>query len=67
MSLVVGDEPVAYSLRDLICHVTRHHDVQLCRLDETFALCNNHTFQLIWLCMDIPATQDTLSITTSIR
>ncbi|KAL5012371.1 hypothetical protein ScPMuIL_010922 [Solemya velum] len=67
MSLVIGEGPELTTIQDLITQVTTDHELQLCPQEEAFDITNKHSFTIIWLQMAIPASQEVLSLTTSIR
>ncbi|XP_041370772.1 uncharacterized protein LOC121384440 isoform X2 [Gigantopelta aegis] len=67
ISLVVGDGTEADCLRDIITDVVFNHNVQVCCHSETYDICNSKVFQIIWLKMKVPTSQEVLSLTTSIR
>ncbi|XP_064616805.1 uncharacterized protein LOC135480809 [Liolophura sinensis] len=67
MSLLVGDIESTDSLFTRLCQAIPGHEVMRCRLDEAFMMCNCHRFQLIWLVVSSPVSQETLSFTTTIR
>ncbi|XP_061170142.1 uncharacterized protein LOC133179390 [Saccostrea echinata] len=67
VSLVVGEGPQAENLKDIISNQTVAHEVRLCRLEEAFEACNVQCYLLIWVLIDMPVTQEVLSLTTSIR
>ncbi|XP_046360991.1 uncharacterized protein LOC124138403 isoform X2 [Haliotis rufescens] len=66
-SLVVADGQESARLRELIGQVVLEHEVHAYRHEETFDACNNNVYQLIWMKMTVPANQETLSLSTSIR
>lgn len=67
MSLVVGEGPRATNLQDVISKQTLAHEVRVCRIEEAFEACNAQCYLLIWALIDMPVTQEVLSLTTSIR
>ena len=67
MSLVVGEEPKAKDLQEMITKQTASHEVRVCRLEEAFEACNAQCYLLIWVLIEMPVAQELLSLTTSIR
>eukprot|EP00105_Crassostrea_gigas_P005554 XP_011419198.1 PREDICTED: uncharacterized protein LOC105322259 isoform X2 [Crassostrea gigas] len=67
MSLVVGEGPRASDLRYMISKQTLAHEIRMCRIEEAFEACNAQCYLLIWAMIDLPVSQEMLSITTSIR
>lgn len=67
MSLVVGEEPKAKDLQEMITKQIASHEVRVCRLEEAFEACNAQCYLLIWVLIEMPVAQELLSLTTSIR
>ncbi|XP_060066104.1 uncharacterized protein LOC132546408 [Ylistrum balloti] len=67
LSLVVGNEPDTSVLYSQISSLTTDHQILTCTQEDAFEMCNNRSYLLIWLLMTMPAGQDILSLTTSIR
>ncbi|XP_033732473.1 uncharacterized protein LOC117321948 [Pecten maximus] len=67
LSLVVGSEPDNSILYSQISCLTTDHQILTCSQEDAFEMCNNRSYLLIWLLMTMPAGQDILSLTTSIR
>ncbi|OWF52607.1 Spermatogenesis- and oogenesis-specific basic helix-loop-helix-containing protein 2 [Mizuhopecten yessoensis] len=67
LSLVVGSEPETTLLYSQISSLTSDHQILTCSLEDAFEMCNSRSYLLIWLMMTMPAGQDILSLTTSIR
>ncbi|XP_069121190.1 uncharacterized protein [Argopecten irradians] len=66
-SLVVGSEPDISILYGQISCLTTDHQILTCSQEDAFEMCNSRSYLLIWLMMTMPAGQDILSLTTSIR
>ncbi|XP_071155263.1 uncharacterized protein [Mytilus edulis] len=67
ISLVIGGGDEAVLLKSKIQQLTNCHEIQICKQEESFELCNNKGFVLVWLLIDMPVGPDILSLTTSIR
>ena len=67
VSLVVGDLSRIGPLAEMIARQTVAHRLQVCRDEDAYMFCNKEAYSIIWILVILPANQDLLSLTTSIR
>ncbi|XP_076454631.1 uncharacterized protein LOC143289520 isoform X2 [Babylonia areolata] len=66
-SLLICMESRSCSLQHNIEQVVTDHELITCTASEALHLCNEHPFQLIWLQLPCPPSEDILAVITGIR